>query len=515
MSNTLAETNCLAPKAQSQPRSVGARVAAVLSEHGALLAVLAIAAIVYLATIRQGHHWGGDFSMYIAEAKNIAHGLPYENTGFVWVPGMGVHNPLSYPPLFPLILAPFYAWFGNDYFVFKVVVQALLLGSLLLYYAIGRTMGLSQPMSALATVVFGLSAPALELKENVASDAAYLLFAGMFLCAASVIYSRDLNRRYPFEAALVITTLFMLGCATRVAGVTWIAALLIYDCWRTRRVTRFGLITAACGGSALALYSIFLYSGGRYGDQVTIDGGTYMNHLLYYFATPAELWSASPSVLRYPLTAFAIAMAAAAFVRRFLRGTSILEWYSLASIATAIAFTSGRGERYLLPFLALFPFYMCDGANWLASAVSKRWVPAAGGVLAAVLLLATGFNLAHMERGAVRDGVLDPSFLAVCDYLKKETPPESVVVSWNPRVFSLYTERRGTHYAHTSDPAEFSRVLAAAHADVAVVYSKSAEDKRWLKPFLEGSGQTARLNYENGDFRVYFLSLAEARKPAG
>ena len=31
----------------------------------------------YLATIREGHAWGDDFSMYIRHAQNIARGEPY------------------------------------------------------------------------------------------------------------------------------------------------------------------------------------------------------------------------------------------------------------------------------------------------------------------------------------------------------------------------------------------------------------------------------------------------------
>lgn len=41
---------------------------------------------VYLATIREGHNWSGDFGMYIHHAKNIPEGIDYKDTGRrLWV----------------------------------------------------------------------------------------------------------------------------------------------------------------------------------------------------------------------------------------------------------------------------------------------------------------------------------------------------------------------------------------------------------------------------------------------
>src|SRR5438093_11141663 len=71
----------------------------------AVLCVLAIGNF-YLATIREGHDWGDDFSLYIRHAQNIARGAPYAETGYIYNaqnPGIG---PRIYPPGFPVLLAP-------------------------------------------------------------------------------------------------------------------------------------------------------------------------------------------------------------------------------------------------------------------------------------------------------------------------------------------------------------------------------------------------------------------------
>ncbi len=47
--------------------------------------VLGIAAW-HLLTIRAGHDWGDDFSLYIHHAKNIVEGQPYADTGYLYNP---------------------------------------------------------------------------------------------------------------------------------------------------------------------------------------------------------------------------------------------------------------------------------------------------------------------------------------------------------------------------------------------------------------------------------------------
>ena len=56
-----------------------------LSSKTASLCALPIG-MFYLATIRDGHDWGDDFSMYIRHAQNLARGEPYAETGYIYNP---------------------------------------------------------------------------------------------------------------------------------------------------------------------------------------------------------------------------------------------------------------------------------------------------------------------------------------------------------------------------------------------------------------------------------------------
>ncbi|HEV2672560.1 MAG TPA: hypothetical protein VGU74_15810, partial [Gemmatimonadales bacterium] len=65
-----------------------------------------VVGVLYLATIRAGHGWGDDFAQYILHARNIAAGVPYTQTGYIYNPDNPEVGPRAYPPGFPVLLVP-------------------------------------------------------------------------------------------------------------------------------------------------------------------------------------------------------------------------------------------------------------------------------------------------------------------------------------------------------------------------------------------------------------------------
>ena len=65
--------------------------------RAAAVLVFLIIAISYFATERAGDYWGDDFALYVHHAKNIASGVPYAQTGYLF-------NPLT-PDYSPRVLS--------------------------------------------------------------------------------------------------------------------------------------------------------------------------------------------------------------------------------------------------------------------------------------------------------------------------------------------------------------------------------------------------------------------------
>jgi hypothetical protein len=49
-----------------------------------IVLLIGFVGVLYLSTIRTGEAWDDDFAMYFHEAKNIAVGIDYRNTGYIY-----------------------------------------------------------------------------------------------------------------------------------------------------------------------------------------------------------------------------------------------------------------------------------------------------------------------------------------------------------------------------------------------------------------------------------------------
>ena len=95
----------------------------------ATLGALAIG-VFFLATIREGHVWGGDFSLYIRHAQNIVRGEPYAQSGYIYNPQNPLVGPKVSPPGFPLLIAPLIGVSGLELRPMKILLITFFVGSL-------------------------------------------------------------------------------------------------------------------------------------------------------------------------------------------------------------------------------------------------------------------------------------------------------------------------------------------------------------------------------------------------
>ncbi len=131
-----------------------------------------------------GVDWGDDFALYMRQAKAITTGNVDDvvrDTRFT-VDNSGWHtfSHYSYPWGWPLLVAPFYALFGLDYEVFKLIEVVALCLFLLLFFAIVRRRAGLLPATIL-TLVIGLSPAFVGATGTVLSDLPYLCFVGLSL----------------------------------------------------------------------------------------------------------------------------------------------------------------------------------------------------------------------------------------------------------------------------------------------------------------------------------------------
>jgi hypothetical protein len=469
-----------------------------LRQHLPFLLVFLLIGAFYFSTIRPGHDWGGDFSVYVSQARNLAAGLPFTTSTYVPTEESLRHQPAVYPPLTSLILAPVYARAGLDYSAFKIVLNLFLWLSLPVYYFFAIQRGLPVTAAAVIVTIFGLSSQVLSVRQTIGSDMVYLCLSGVTLIFLTAVYERGWDRLIPIRVAVAAAALLILCYLSRAAGLILIAGFTLHEAWHARRPRMFGLVTVGIIATAILLYARVAFDPGQqYGRQFPIRPlSVYIQSFLYYVRTPAALWGGAPALLRYPVAALTLALAIAGFIRR-LRSPEVTEAYVLVSVPVLLAYSLSADARYALSLLPLMLMYAVEALIWTAKARRPVLVSCA-----AVALAASAFNVRAIEAGPITGAVAAPSFSEVCRFIRESTDADSLLLSWNPRVFALYTDRRSALYPQTADPGAFSAAIPPGAPVLLVSYAREENQDRL-------NGVIAKLRpslvFSNSDFRVYRL----------
>lgn len=454
-----------------------------------------------------GHDWGGDFSLYIAHARNIAEGRDYNAVNYIPEKAgtvVTLHGPAAYPPAFPLLLSPVYRLAGLNYGAMRSLVQGLWLTAGLLIWLTGVRRGLGQIESATVAGVFLLSSMVLGIKDSILSESTYLVLSLTALLFLERLYrEKTLPERHPLLYGSIAGALLLAGWLTRVTGISLVIAFALCELWSARRIRAFALAAGAVFVTGLLLYRFTLYDGTGYANQFGLTPGIWLRNTVAYLKSPALLWGSLPAALRYPAALVALLLAAAGFVRCVRSSLSVMEFYAVIYMIPLLLYSSGVNSRYIVP---IYPFILIYCAFGLRLAM--EWAPprTRKPVLAAIaLLLAAGAaaNSVAAIRAPEPDGPELPPFQEVAGYLRRHAAPEDVVISWNPRVVALYTERVSAAYPNAGFPQRIAPYLSEIHAKWVLTFRRDASDTQWLIPYVTSHPDQFAEVLRNQDFVLY------------
>src|SRR5258708_5979967 len=198
----------------------------------------------YLSTIRPGESesMGDDFAMYIHEAKNIALGVDYHQTGYIYEKEYAELGPKAYPPVFPLLLAGVYKAFGLNLTAMKIEVILLFLAALLAVALTFRDELSTKQVLALVAMI-GFSPYFWNYKENIVSEVPFLLFAYLSLFLIHRTYEQGGSRTYS-NAALAGLAMWA-AYGTRRVGICLGGALWWRSALRLRKVSPSSILTTS------------------------------------------------------------------------------------------------------------------------------------------------------------------------------------------------------------------------------------------------------------------------------
>ena len=416
-----------------------------------LLIIITLSLVIGASTLTRGHQWGDDFAWYILQAKSILTGATdefMEQSAFTNGESTTHLGPLAYPWGYPLILAPVYAIKGISPLTLKLPGLFFYAGFLVCLYLLMKSR-LTETESLLVVSLFAFNPLLLQFLDQILSDIPFLFFSTLSL----LLMTQDGKRNfldYVFLGAAIFFTTFL-----RVTGVLLLGCFLIVEFLRLlhHRKDRITAIQIIKRSLIVCFVFILLW--------IT-------NLLLFpsggesYFSQYAELIETAKRFLPGYFNVFGFFFGdtqAWKFLYYLLFLLFLLGiWYRWKQELTFVLFFAlwmlvhitypyWQGPRYIFPLLPIFIYFVFQGMRFVMGRLPEQYRLTAQRVfygfwilIAGIFFLRSSINAyVNLQNNRAINGPFDPYSTEVYSYIKEQTPSESVVVFFKPRVMVMMT----------------------------------------------------------------------------
>lgn len=493
---------------------------------GLLLALLVLVAIgLHAPLLRDGHEWSDDFAQYIAHAHNILAYRPYGDTGYIPNP-WAIPGPTAYPPIYPLLIAPLLALWGDDLHVLK------LFGVLTLAAAIAACVPLlarhAGRRAALGiAAAFMLSPFFVGFRDEVRPDALFLLFTMLALWLAERWGGGPaLPDRRAVLHGLLLGLVAWLAYGTRSVGIVILPALALWELTTRRRLSGTLLVSGALWLALAVLQKMWMQVDNGYANLIRFDAQTIVGNLKAYLLSLSILFhNGLPApfdrLLRAALFAAASLFAAIGYLVRLRRGPGVIEFFAPLYMVPLAMYWVGTmiQQRYVLPLLPLYLFWAWEGLRWSAGrwpALPWRAIRAALGGAALLAILSGHLNA---PRGPIDPGISNAAAQGLLQAVRERTPPDAVVLSGRARAVALYTGRTGiSPYGYRSDEELWGLIRDHRVSHLMIGLGPLAIEMDYEHPddlarFVAAHAERFDEAYANDEFRLMTVrSLPEATR---
>ena len=418
------------------------------------LAIILLSTLLAYSLLTKDHDWGDDWASYLMQSIAITKGETQEfiqrNT-FTMRESTHFIGPDAYPWGFPTLLAPFtFACGPLNVFCLKFINLIFFALFLWVFYAL-LARRLPPLESALLLAVFAFSPLLLKFEDTLLSDIAFLFFSTLGLL---LIVGR--NGIPPYLLGLVLFFSFFV----RTNGILLVPTLFLaqtFDWLQTRprlfpdwkRVLTNGLIPYYVFG-LLTLANLLLFPAGE-GSHLehlsALSISSLVDNLSVYFALPASFFSDLPHA--NIIFGFLLPFIFGGIVLNFKRDFPLIA-YLFLSYALFIVWPDTQGIRFLfplLPILVYFAYRGMDATSFVLTSQFPRlglWLTRAFWLVIAATFAWTSFGLArdNLAQGRGPYGnVFDPISIEMFEFVKSDTPADSVIAFYKPRALRLFTDR--------------------------------------------------------------------------
>ncbi len=458
------------------------------------------------ATLTRGHDWGDDFASYIMQAKSIWTGTTQEfveHNRFTINESSIQIGPVAYPWGYPLILVPAYALKGLSPLALKLPGLVLFLGFLICLYLLAKER-LIQTESLLLVSLFAFNPLFLGFLNQILSDIPFLFFSTFSL------YLMIRDDRYKPQSALMLGMVIACAFFIRTQGILLLASYGIVEflhLWKNRtdraavrRTIWSFLLVCASFGSLWLVYALIFPGGGesyfaqykdfQFNKVLGLSGGYFQ--VFSEFLGKADGWN----YLYYLLFVFFLI---GIWARQKEEPAFIV--FSVVWMLLLITWPAWQGPRFIFPLLPIFIYFVFQGMKsviqiipegkrvWGQRAFTAFWL-----VIIGIFLSQSGYYAyANVRDDRVVSNAFEPLSMDMYEFIRENTPPQSIIVFFKPRAMRLFTDR-DSYMAMTC--GELTR------GDY-IVINKIAENSQVPEDEVDECGIPIRVVFESRRFLVY------------
>ena len=492
------------------------------------LLIVIISVIFFLITIKEGHEWGGDFAHYINHAINIATGIPYSDTGYIFNPNSAWFGPITYPPVFPAILAMVYLVFGFDLYSMKVTILICYLIFLLNFIIYADKRISNNILKIFSLIMVAFSPLYWEYKNSVISDIPFLMFVFIVINLSDLIDNINANGRTAIFYSVIMGVLCYVCYGTRSVGLLAIMAFCINQLINRNKITTEAIVASLIFILLSFLQNELIHSDISYinaidSDMETKVGNDNFDNIHLFFSYLIEnLFYNVPQYIRVMKwyweggfnPGFAIllsiltgGMAIIGYIRLSIKRISIAEVFLAIYVLLLIFGPFFQGSRYLIPIFpmyVLFIFYLIDQLT-----IRKNNKVIISTLLISSIVLNYGVVYARIDYGPYETGVNTNTARELFKYIRHNTNEKSLVIFQKPRVMALYGNVNSTTYYYGEDEVlksdkleKYLKSINATHLVISNDYLDENESMEYIN-WIRYEQKYLFKKFENEKFSVY------------
>ncbi len=490
----------------------------ILSKPGFLIG---IAFLLFLPLLFIGNHnshdWGDDFAQYIHQAGNIIQGIPQSETGYVYNELNPSIGPQAYPMGFPLLLAPVYKLAGNNIVAFITLISLLyiVLGLLMIVF---YRQYFSWITALVLAMIFMYNPSMVIFKSEVMSDIPFTAL----LVLNFILYQKSKSGNLKQYFIFALSTGLML--TIKPAGIVFIGAVIMEQLFfLIRRETQLKHFAIYVG--IIILFPVLVY----YVINIYMfripSGGSIHDYLIFYdpgklMTTIPENFSRYIEEFRYlyvPQTgaffgislllgSIMLTMTLIGFIKRLINGPEVTEWFFIFYTIMLLGYHYNNSSfRLIVPLGFISLFYATTGLKsiQLMAQIPSKIKAVAIGIFVMLLFMPALVKIARSSGGPL-DGPQKKSAIETFNYIKKNVPPDAVVVFAKPRALALYGGCNSMADPRSSDPTLVHKQVMDAKSSYLLISEKLTNEVTQRYTRVMQSRLTKK--FENKDFVLYKIN---------